>query len=152
MPLHVQHSLWGSPSPPERQASDVSSRSSFSKVFVNPVIFKLGTNYIGRHTKKRSALIVMGVGGGAWYPPAQGSIADRNTRISYLVPFSEYAAMAIYAIGIVIDQAIKGGFRFKPVDEIEQRKAELVEVSKPADQESSEDLEKKDKNIYVEVA
>jgi len=66
-----------------------------------------------------SGLIVMGVGGGAWYPPAQASVADRiSTRRSYLVPFSGYVAMSIYAIGIVIDQARKDGFRVRNVDEV----------------------------------
>ncbi|PPQ98429.1 hypothetical protein CVT24_004108 [Panaeolus cyanescens] len=83
-----------------------------------PCIFTLGTKNLGVHTKQGSGLIVMGVGGGAWYPPAQASVADRiSTRRSYLVPFSGYAAMAIYAIGMVIDQTRKDGFRFRNVDE-----------------------------------
>ncbi|PSR79657.1 hypothetical protein PHLCEN_2v6958 [Hermanssonia centrifuga] len=90
-----------------------------------PVIFTLGTKNLGKHTKKGSGLIVMGVGGGAWYPPAQASIADRNTRLSYVVPFTGYAAMTMYAVGIVIDQTIKGGFRFRTGDEIEERRHEL---------------------------
>ncbi len=41
----------------------------------------------------------MGVGGGAWYPPAQGGLADRAyTRRSYLVPLSGYLVMLIYAV------------------------------------------------------
>jgi MFS transporter, FHS family, L-fucose permease len=63
-----------------------------------PVIFTLGTKQLGKHTKRGSGLIVMGVGGGAWYPPAQASIADRNTRLSYVVPFTGYVAMTIYAM------------------------------------------------------
>ena len=39
-----------------------------------------------------------GVGGGAWYPPAQGVIADKNTAHSYMVPFSGYVAMTVYAV------------------------------------------------------
>jgi len=35
------------------------------------VIFTLGTKNLGRHTKRGSGLIVMGVGGGAWYPSAR---------------------------------------------------------------------------------
>jgi len=79
-----------------------------------PCIFTLGTKNLGRHTKRGSGLIVMGVGGGAWYPPAQGGLADlANTRRSYLVPASGYLAMLVYAVGLVVDQARKGGFRFR---------------------------------------
>ncbi|KAJ8472319.1 hypothetical protein ONZ45_g16689 [Pleurotus djamor] len=54
-----------------------------------PCIFTLGTKNLGIHTKQGSALIVMGVGGGAWYPPAQGALADRvSSQRSYLVPFT----------------------------------------------------------------
>lgn len=46
-----------------------------------------------------SSVALQGVGGGAWYPPAQASVADRvSTRRSYLVPFSGYIAMSIYAM------------------------------------------------------
>jgi len=83
-----------------------------------PCIFTLGTKNLGVHTKLGSGLIVMGVGGGAWYPPAQASVADRiSTRRSYLVPFSGYAAMTLYTIGLVIDQTRKDGFRFRNVEE-----------------------------------
>lgn len=79
-------------------------------------IFTLGTKNLGLHTKRGSGLIVMvgpsicwpcliqasyetqGVGGGAWYPPAQGALADKTyTRHSYLVPASGYIAMTLYA-------------------------------------------------------
>ncbi|KAL4080335.1 major facilitator superfamily domain-containing protein [Scleroderma yunnanense] len=64
-----------------------------------PCIFTLGTKNLGVHTKRGSGLIVMGVGGGAWYPPAQGALADKaNTRRSYLVPMSGFIAMTIYAV------------------------------------------------------
>ncbi|KAI5118839.1 hypothetical protein M0805_006159 [Coniferiporia weirii] len=85
-----------------------------------PTIFTLGTKNLGVHTKRGSGLIVMGVGGGAWYPPAQGGLADlAGTRRSYLVPMSGYIAMLIYAIGIVIDQTVHGGFRFRNVEDEE---------------------------------
>ncbi|KJA27669.1 hypothetical protein HYPSUDRAFT_178728 [Hypholoma sublateritium FD-334 SS-4] len=84
-----------------------------------PCIFTLGTKGLGVHTKQGSGLIVMGVGGGAWYPPAQASVADRvSTRRSYLVPFSGYAAMTLYALGLVLDQTRKGGFRVRNVEEV----------------------------------
>jgi MFS transporter, FHS family, L-fucose permease len=71
----------------------------------------------------------MGVGGGAWYPPAQAALADKaSTRRSYLVPVSGYIAMTIYAVGLVIDQAVKGGFRFRNVHDTERLKNAYPEV------------------------
>ncbi|KAI0790771.1 MFS general substrate transporter [Abortiporus biennis] len=114
-----------------------------------PVIFTLGTKNLGKYTKRGSGLIVMGVGGGAWYPPAQGSLADRNTRLSYVVPFTGYVAMTIYAVGIVIHQTIKGGFRFRTVDEIEQLRDQIVESkSTPSDEDIDE--KKRASDVFIE--
>ncbi|KAG7449792.1 MFS general substrate transporter, partial [Guyanagaster necrorhizus] len=88
-----------------------------------PCIFTLGTKNLGKHTKKGSGLIVMGVGGGAWYPPAQGGLADRAyTRRSYLVPLSGYLVVFLYAGGLVISQTVKDGFHFRNVDQLAQRR------------------------------
>ncbi|KAG9316695.1 major facilitator superfamily domain-containing protein [Chiua virens] len=88
-----------------------------------PCIFTLGTKNLGRHTKKGSGLIVMGVGGGAWYPSAQGYLADLvSTRRSYLVPMSGYIAMTLYAIGLVVDQARKAGFTIRNRDQLSERR------------------------------
>ncbi|KAF8621533.1 hypothetical protein AX15_007705 [Amanita polypyramis BW_CC] len=96
-----------------------------------PCIFTLGTQNLGIYTKRGSGLIVMGVGGGAWFPPAQASLGDRsNTRRSYLVPVAGYLAMTAYAIGLVIDQAVKGGFRIRNVDEVKHR-AEVGGMGSP---------------------
>ncbi|KAF9528541.1 MFS general substrate transporter [Crepidotus variabilis] len=92
-----------------------------------PCIFTLGTKGLGVHTKQGSGLIVMGVGGGAWYPPAQASVGDRiSSRRSYLVPLSGYIAMTIYALGMVVDQTKKNGFRFRTVDEFDQQKRQVA--------------------------
>ncbi|OJT10475.1 Glucose/galactose transporter, partial [Trametes pubescens] len=115
-----------------------------------PVIFTIATKSLGRHTKKGSGLIVMGVGGGAWFPPAAGHIADTDTTAhSYMVPFAGYVAMGIYAVGIVIDQSRKGGFRFRTVDEIEQKRAQ-IEKEKAKIAGSETDLDKKGSEEYVE--
>ncbi|KAI0317204.1 MFS general substrate transporter [Amylostereum chailletii] len=88
-----------------------------------PCIFTLGTKNLGVHTKRGSGLIVMGVGGGAWFPSAQGALADASTtRHSYLVSVTGYIGMTIYAIGMVISQANKSpqGFSWRNVDELAQ--------------------------------
>lgn len=86
-----------------------------------PVIFTLATKNLGVHTKKGSSLIVMGVSGGAWYPAAQGALADRSsTHRSYFVPMTGYIVMTTYAAGICVSQAIRGGFRIRNVDEISE--------------------------------
>jgi FHS family L-fucose permease-like MFS transporter len=99
-----------------------------------PCIFTLGTKNLGKYTKKGSGLIVMGVGGGAWYPSAQGALADLTyTRRSYLVPMSGYIAMMLYAIGLVVDQARKSGFTIRNRDELSERRVALENNVQPAD-------------------
>ncbi|KAJ3511227.1 hypothetical protein NLJ89_g4230 [Agrocybe chaxingu] len=108
-----------------------------------PCIFTLGTKNLGVHTKQGSGLI--GVGGGAWYPPAQASVADRiSTRTSYLVPLSGYIAMTIYAVGMVIDQARKGDFHWDNIDEDKQR-----EPSSPVDSERNS-KDKEEASVKIE--
>ncbi|KAI0358398.1 MFS general substrate transporter [Trametes cingulata] len=115
-----------------------------------PVIFTLATKNLGRHTKRGSGLIVMGVGGGAWFPPAAGSIADRDkTAHSYIVPFAGYVAMTIYAIGITIDQTRRGGFRLRTIDEIAEKRAQLEREKVHSSSDS--DIDKKGSVEYVEA-
>jgi FHS family L-fucose permease-like MFS transporter len=123
-----------------------------------PCIFTLGTKNLGIHTKRGSGLIVMGVGGGAWYPPAQASVADKtSSRHSYLVPLSGYLAMLCYAVGIVIDQTVKESFRFRNIDELSDRKAKKVDAEEaPGGQDTrgsmrAESIEKdKSSNEFIE--
>lgn len=64
-----------------------------------PIIFVLGTEKLGRHTRRGSGLLVMGVAGGAVFPPIQGAIADAGTtRISYLAPAAGFCAVIAYAL------------------------------------------------------
>jgi MFS transporter, FHS family, L-fucose permease len=121
-----------------------------------PVVFTLATKNLGRHTKRGAGLITMSIGGGAWYPPAQASIADHNTRRSFLVPFAGFVTMTIYAVsvllvilqtlsfdifsGIVIEQAVSGGFRWRTVSELEHQ---LEEAKDHTQSPASEDPEKK---------
>jgi FHS family L-fucose permease-like MFS transporter len=63
-----------------------------------PTIFALGTAHLGKHTRRGAGILVMGVSGGAVFPPIQGAIADAaGTRISYVVPLVGF----VYVLGYV---------------------------------------------------
>lgn len=63
-----------------------------------PTIFTLGTSNLGRHTRRGAGILVMGVSGGAVFPPIQGAIADAaGTRISYIVPTVGFIVVLSYA-------------------------------------------------------
>ncbi|KXL47995.1 hypothetical protein M433DRAFT_5639 [Acidomyces richmondensis BFW] len=62
-----------------------------------PTIFTLGTANLGRHTRRGAGILVMGVSGGAVFPPIQGAVADAaNTRISYVVPLCGFVVVLAY--------------------------------------------------------
>jgi FHS family L-fucose permease-like MFS transporter len=64
-----------------------------------PTLFTLGTANLGIHTRRGAGILVMGVSGGAVFPPIQGAIADAvNTRISYVVPLVGF----VYVLGYVV--------------------------------------------------
>ena len=56
-----------------------------------------GTANLGRNTRRGAGILVMGVSGGALFPPIQGAIADSaGTRISYVVPLVGFVVVAAY--------------------------------------------------------
>ncbi|KAK0942043.1 hypothetical protein LTR48_003579 [Friedmanniomyces endolithicus] len=62
-----------------------------------PTIFTLGTANLGRHTRRGAGILVMGVSGGAVFPPIQGAVADAaGTRISYVVPLVGFIVVLVY--------------------------------------------------------
>lgn len=64
-----------------------------------PTIFVMGTAGLGRHTRRGSGILMMGVSGGAVFPPIQGAIADaHSTRISFLVPMVGFIFVLAYTI------------------------------------------------------
>ncbi|KAF1959969.1 L-fucose:H+ symporter permease-like protein [Byssothecium circinans] len=72
-----------------------------------PSLFTLGTANLGRNTRRGAGILVMGVSGGAVFPPIQGAIADSsNTRISYLVPMVGFIFVMVY----VVSHWIRHGF------------------------------------------
>jgi len=64
-----------------------------------PTIFTLAIQDLGANTKKGSSLLIMGVGGGALFPPIQGAIADAvGTPKSQCIPMIGYCFVFIYAL------------------------------------------------------
>ncbi|KAL3418504.1 major facilitator superfamily transporter [Phlyctema vagabunda] len=80
-----------------------------------PTLFTLGTANLGRHTRRGAGILVMGVSGGAVFPPIQGAIADSaGIRISYIVPLVGF----IYVLGYVTFHWMSHGrhiFRVKDI-------------------------------------
>ncbi|KAB2572895.1 Major facilitator superfamily [Lasiodiplodia theobromae] len=72
-----------------------------------PTLFTLGTANLGRHTRRGAGILVMGVSGGAIFPPIQGAIADTSagTRISYVVPLVGF----VYVLGYVTFHWVRHG-------------------------------------------
>ena len=59
----------------------------------------MGTANLGRHARRGAGILIMGVSGGAVFPPIQGAIADRySTRISFLVPMVGFIVVLAYAL------------------------------------------------------
>ncbi|KAJ7109561.1 hypothetical protein C8R43DRAFT_962564 [Mycena crocata] len=58
----------------------------------------LGISGMGRHARRPASFLVIGVAGGAAFPPIQGAIADKyNTRVSYGVSAPAFAFLAFFA-------------------------------------------------------
>jgi len=71
----------------------------FFESIMYPIIFVMGTEKLGRHTRRGSGILVMGVGGGAVFPPIQGAVADAaSTHISYIVPCVGFVVVLAYAV------------------------------------------------------
>lgn len=66
----------------------------FSIMF--PTIFSLGLKDLGRHTQQASSFIVMGVVGGAVFPPVMGLIANKNVAHAYYLPIICYVVIFLF--------------------------------------------------------
>lgn len=67
----------------------------FSIMF--PTIFSLGLKDLGPHTQQGSSFIVMGVVGGALFPPLMGLIANKSVSNAYLLPIICYLVIFTFA-------------------------------------------------------
>lgn len=62
-----------------------------------PTIFSLGVKDLGKYTKLGSSFIIMGIVGGAVFPPIMGMIADNTSMAtSLLLPVAMFAYIAWY--------------------------------------------------------
>jgi len=71
---------------------------SFANALMWPSIWPLAINKLGRFTKIGSALLIMGVAGGALLPLVYGALADNSNRqIAYLIILPCYVYILFYA-------------------------------------------------------
>jgi MFS transporter, FHS family, L-fucose permease len=66
----------------------------FSIMF--PTIFSLGLKNLGPHTQQASSFIVMGVVGGAVFPPLMGLIANHDVANAYYLPIICYTVIFLF--------------------------------------------------------
>ena len=66
----------------------------FSIMF--PTIFSLGLKNLGPLTPQASSFIVMGVVGGALFPPLMGMIADQDVATAYYLPIICYLVIFLF--------------------------------------------------------
>lgn len=66
----------------------------FSIMF--PTIFSLGLKNLGAHTQQASSFIVMGVVGGAVFPPIMGQIANHDVAVAYYLPIICYLIIFLF--------------------------------------------------------
>lgn len=66
----------------------------FSIMF--PTIFSLGLKNLGAKTQQASSFIVMGVAGGAVFPPLMGLIADHDVAMAYYLPIICYIVIFLF--------------------------------------------------------
>ncbi|GAB3931871.1 L-fucose:H+ symporter permease [Mucilaginibacter myungsuensis] len=81
----------------------------FSIMF--PTIFSLGLKNLGRHTEQGASFIVMGVVGGAVFPPLMGIVADKHVATAYFLPIICY--LVIFVFGYYVTRAKIGALKPK---------------------------------------
>ncbi len=61
-----------------------------------PTIFSLGLKNLGVHTQQASSFMVMGVVGGALFPPVMGIVANHDVATAYYLPVICYAIIFLF--------------------------------------------------------
>lgn len=62
-----------------------------------PTIYSLGLKDLGPHKQQASSFIVMGVAGGAVFPPLMGLVANHDIATAYYLPIICYAFIFLFA-------------------------------------------------------
>ena len=72
----------------------------FSNAIMWPAIWPLAIDGLGKFTKLGSALLIMGIGGGAILPPLYGKISEliNNKQMAYLIMIPAYLFILYYAM------------------------------------------------------
>ena len=70
----------------------------FSIMF--PTIFSLGLKDMGKYTQQASSYIVMGVVGGALFPPIMGIVANKSVAAAYYLPIICYSVIFVYGFAL----------------------------------------------------
>ena len=76
--------------------------TSFFMSGMYPTIFALGVHGLGEDTKLGGSLLVMGISGGAFFPPLMGWITrlTGSTALGYILPAFGYIVVALYAFAV----------------------------------------------------
>ncbi|KAJ9126377.1 hypothetical protein QFC24_002115 [Naganishia onofrii] len=119
----------------------------FFESIMYPVIFVTGTTGLGRHTRRGAGLLVMGVAGGAVFPPMQGAIADAvNTRVSFWICLPCFIEITLFGLWAWNKEGRKFGIA-KPI----QREIEVNQGTYPVAELGFQMGEKKDGEVdYLE--
>lgn len=96
----------------------------FSIMF--PTIFSLGLKDLGPHVQQASSFIVMGVVGGAVFPPVMGLIADKNIATAYYLPIIPY--VVIFLFGYKFYKVVRKEAPDKNKSIVAKEKVVLLEV------------------------
>jgi FHS family L-fucose permease-like MFS transporter len=118
----------------------------FFESIMYPVIFVTGTAGLGRHTRRGAGLLVMGVSGGAVFPPMQAAIADAvNTRVSFWICLPCFVEIALFGLWAWNKDGRKFGAAKAPA-----RRVQADEEEYPAGELGFRADEKKDETDYLE--
>lgn len=95
-----------------------------------PCIFSLATHGLGANSRRGASIIVMGVSGGAVFPPMQGAIKDAfNARVSFFIVLPCFLYIACWAAYVwVLDGRRTLALKAKPEDVVDIETRSVISV------------------------